>query len=573
MDELTPNQRLIAYYSMEIGLRQDIPTYSGGLGMLAGDTLKACSDLKVPVVGVTLVSSKGYFLQHLNKNDGWQTESPVEWDLHEKLTLLSPKVVVHIQGRPVTIRAWQYDVIGVNGFKVPVIFLDTNQPENNDFDKTLTNQLYGGDRFYRLCQEVVLGIGGTRMLHILGYTNLSRYHMNEGHAALLSLELVKEKAIMTGVHIEDFESAKECIEYTRKHCVFTTHTPVAAGHDKFDYDMVQDVMRNYLPTPFIQHLAGEDMLNMTLLALNLSHFVNSVAKKHMDISSHLFPGYHFNNITNGVHSSTWTSQEMQKLFDNYIPGWRQDSFELRHALVIPKHEIWDAHQATKQKLVDYINTNYNAGFDKDVFTIGFARRATAYKRANLLFYDIERLKKIGAKQKIQIVFGGKAHPNDTEGKELIKTIFWHMGELRDIIKIVYVENYDIDLAKLMVAGVDIWLNTPARPHEASGTSGMKAAHNGVPQLSILDGWWIEGHLEGITGWRLGPTPTEENEYANDDAADSDELYDKLDNIILALYYYDNKNWQRAMRNTIAFNASYFNTHRMVQQYVLNAYLL
>ncbi len=573
MDELTPNQRLIAYFSMEIGLRQDIPTYSGGLGMLAGDTLKAGADLKVPVVGVTLVSSNGYFLQHLNKKDGWQTESPVYWNLGENLKLQDAKVTVHIQGRAVVVRAWQYEIVGVGGHKVPVLYLDTNQPENSDFDKTLTNQLYGGDKFYRLCQEVVLGIGGTRMLHALGYTNLSRYHMNEGHAALLSLELVKERAILSGLHIDEYDKSKECVEWVRKHCVFTTHTPVAAGHDKFDYGMVEDVMQNYLPTSYIKHLAGEDFLNMTLLALNLSHYVNSVAKKHMDVSQHLFPGYHISNITNGVHSATWTSPEMQELFDKHVPGWRQDSFELRHALTIPKHEIWDAHQKTKTKLVEHINQNYNAGFDVNTFTIGFARRATAYKRANLLFYNIARLRQIGSKQKIQIVFGGKAHPNDLEGKELIKTIYWHMGELKDCIKIVYVENYDMDLAKLMTAGVDLWLNTPARPHEASGTSGMKAAHNGVPQFSILDGWWIEGHLEGITGWRLGPTPTAENEYINDDAVDSDELYDKLDNMILALYYYDNRNWQRVMRNTIAFNASYFNTHRMVQQYVLNAYLL
>lgn len=572
--EVAPADRMIAYFSMEIGFDPSIPTYSGGLGILAGDTLKACADLKVPVVGVTLVSARGYFTQHLDPNTGLQTELPTEWTISDKLQLQPAKAIVHIQGRQVTVRAWKRDIVGVNGFKVPIIFLDTNQPENSEFDRGLTGQLYGGDRFYRLCQEVVLGVGGVRMLRALGYTGLNRYHMNEGHAAFLALELFKEHALMSGTPLNDFEACKAIsLDWVRKRCVFTTHTPVAAGHDKFPYDMVGDVLRTFLPVDIIQRLGGQDALNMTLLALNLSHYVNSVAKKHMDVSQHLFPGYHFSSITNGVHSVTWTAPEIQEIFDKHIPGWRQDSFELRHALAIPKHEIWDAHQKVKERLIAYVNMKHNAGFDPNVFTIGFARRATAYKRAHLLFHDIQRLRKLGGEHKIQIIFGGKAHPNDGSGKELIQKLFWNMGEVRDVIKVVYLEDYNMEIAKMLVPGVDIWLNTPARPQEASGTSGMKAAHNGVPQFSILDGWWIEGHLEGVTGWRLGPIPTEQNEFSNNDDDDARELYEKLEHIILPLYYENNTEWRKVMRNTIAFNGSYFNTHRMVQQYVLNAYLL
>jgi len=572
--EVSPADRMIAYFSMEIGFDPAIPTYSGGLGILAGDTLKACADLKVPVVGVTLVSSKGYFIQHLDRNSGTQTESPVEWNIGERLQLQPAKAVVHIQGRQVNIRAWRHDLVGVSGFKVPILFLDTNFPENTESDRAITAELYGGDHFYRICQEIVLGIGGVRMLRALGYTGLNRYHMNEGHASFLALELFKEHALMTGTPLDDFEACKtSSLDWVRKRCVFTTHTPVAAGHDKFPYDVMADVLRTFLPIDIVRKLGGQDALNMTLLALNLSHYVNSVAKKHMDISQHLFPGYHFSSITNGVHSATWTSPEMQELFDEHIPGWRQDSFELRHALGIPKHKIWDAHQRSKARLVQHLNERYGVDFDPNAFTIGFARRATAYKRAYLIFHDIQRLRKLGQSRRIQIVFGGKAHPNDTAGKELIQKLFWNIGEVRDIIKIVYVENYDMDLARLIIPGVDLWLNTPARPQEASGTSGMKAAHNGVPQFSILDGWWLEGHLEGFTGWMLGPIPTEENESANDDSEDAEELYDKLERTIMPLYYDRNPDWRRVMRNTIAFNASFFNTHRMVQQYVLNAYLL
>jgi glycogen phosphorylase len=564
--------RNIAYFSMEIGFDPAIPSYSGGLGILAGDTLKAAADLKLPLVGVTLLSAKGYFTQTLKPEDGSQQESPTLWDPKEKCQLLPNKVSVTIEGRAVVVQAWQYTITGITGATVPVILLDTNVAENTEADRTITDVLYGGDQRYRLIQEIVLGIGGVRMLKDLG-AHITRYHMNEGHAALLALELFKNHAMESQCSLDNFEACRtNSMDFVRKSCAFTTHTPVAAGHDKFPYTLVGKTLGDFLPLDMIQRLGGVEELNMTLLALNLSHYVNSVAKKHQDVSQHLFPGYHFSFITNGVHSVTWTAHQIAALFDKRLPGWRYDSFELRHAISIPKEELWAAHVQAKGALVDFVNMHYNAGFSKDVFTIGFARRATAYKRAELIFHDIKRLKEIGRQRKIQIIFAGKAHPRDTQGKELIQKIRWHAGELADTIQVTYLPNYDLQLAQLLIPGVDLWLNTPQRPQEASGTSGMKAAHNGVPSFSVLDGWWIEGHNEGVTGWSIGPLPTEENEHDNDDASDAAELYDKLEKTILPMFYDERDKFVNVMKNAIAFNASFFNTHRMVQQYALKAYL-
>ncbi|MBR9701150.1 alpha-glucan family phosphorylase [Candidatus Woesearchaeota archaeon] len=570
----TPEERRIAYFSMEIGLDESIPTYSGGLGILAGDTLKASADLGIPIVGITLLAEKGYFTQHLGE-DGMQTESPTEWDFRKTLEgPLPAKVTCHIEGRAVHIQAWRHNIVGSSGSIVPVLFLDTNLEENAEQDRTLTSYLYGGDQKYRLIQEIILGIGGVRMLRALSYTLLNRYHTNEGHAAFLAVELLREEVLREGRPLEDSD---ECMDMIKKRirtkCVFTTHTPVAAGHDEFDYNLVEGIIQDYIPIDFLRILGGKEKLNMTVLAMNLSHYVNSVARQHQHVSEHLFPGYKISNITNGVHSTTWTSRPFQELFDEYLPNWRQDSFELRNVLRIPETKVWKAHCKAKEDMVKWVNEEYGVGFEEGVFTIGFARRATSYKRADLLFHDIKRLRQIGKEFKLQIIYSGKAHPHDKVGKDLIKKIFWHMGELKPDIKSIFIPDYDMAKAKLIIPGVDLWLNTPMRPKEASGTSGMKAAHNGVPQLSILDGWWIEGHIEGVTGWELGPTPTEENENENDDNEDAEEMYDKLEHIILPWFYNERSKWLFVMRNAIAFNASFFNTHRMVRQYALNAYLL
>jgi starch phosphorylase len=399
------------------------------------------------------------------------------------------------------------------------------------------------------------------MLRKLGYAGINKYHMNEGHASLLVLELLQKR--------EGKEDRVWDFEGVRKSCVFTTHTPVAAGHDHFPYEMVQNLLGDYTSLELIKMLGGDDGLDMTLLALNLSHYVNGVAKRHGEVSRQIFPGYSIDSITNGIHSCTWTADSFKKLYDKYIPGWTTDSFALRHVMDIPKQEIWDAHLDSKRLLVDYVNSETNAGMDYESFTIGFARRATSYKRMDLIFSDLERLRQVSRDGgNIQLIFAGKAHPKDWPGKDLIKKIFQFSEQLKGDIKVVFLSNYDMDLAKMLISGVDLWLNTPQRPMEASGTSGMKAVHNGIPNLSVLDGWWVEGHIEGITGWSIG-SKSVQPESGDEEARD---IYDKLEQIILPMFYKEREKWLDVMRHSIAFNASFFNTQRMVQQYVLNAYL-
>jgi len=547
-----------------VAVDPSMPTYSGGLGVLAGDTLRSCADLKIPVVAVSLLYTKGYFDQRL---DEWgnQQECPVVWEPSSFVRPLPGTIQVPIENRSVTVRAWQYDIKGSVGYAVPLILLDTDVDENAPPDRTLTSVLYGGDERYRLAQEVILGIGGLRILRALGYTQLQRFHMNEGHAALQALELLREQREV-GADVWDFQGV-------RNRCVFTTHTPVSAGHDQFSYDLVKGVLGEPVPVDLIRMLGGKDRLNMTLLALNLSQYVNGVAKRHGEVSQEMFPGYSFDSITNGVHSFTWTCDSFRKLYDRHIPGWADDPFSLRYAISIPKSEIWQAHVEAKAQLIGEVKRRTHVALEPNVFTVGFARRATLYKRADLLFSDLNQLMEIAATVgQIQYIFAGKAHPKDNQGKELIRRVVQFARQLRDRVTIIYLENYDMELGKLLTSGVDLWLNTPLRPMEASGTSGMKAAHNGVPSFSILDGWWVEGHIEGVTGWSIGPAAADRSIPDSADDRDARELYEKLRRVIIPMFYQDRERWIDVMRQSIAFNASFFNTHRMVQQYSAHAYV-
>lgn len=561
-----PKDRTVAYFSMEIGLDSAMATYSGGLGVLAGDTIRSAADLGVPMVAVTLLHRKGYFHQRLDPT-GLQKEEPVQWKVEDFLAEMPTRVSVTLEGRTVWLRAWQYNVIGIKNRTVPVILLDSDLPENAEWDRTLTHTLYGGDQHYRLCQEVVLGIGGVRMLEALGYTELRHYHMNEGHSSLLALELLDRQAKKMGrthVTLEDVEAVREL-------CVFTTHTPVPSGHDQFPMDLVNKVLGRREIYSMHEIFCCEGVLNLTYLALNLSHYVNGVAKKHGEVSQLMFARHKIESITNGVHAGTWTAPPFQELFDRTISDWRKDNSSLRYALSIPQEEIWNAHLACKKRLVERVNRETSASLDPKIFTLGFARRATAYKRADLIFENEARLKEIAAARgPFQIVFGGKAHPHDEGGKEIIRRIFQMKERLKNDIKIAYVENYDMELGKMITSGVDLWLNTPQPPLEASGTSGMKAALNGVPSLSILDGWWIEGHIEGITGWSIGEKIVG-NGNNNDRAKDAASLYEKLEADILPFFYRNQERFIDVMRHAIALNGSFFNTERMVQQYVLHAY--
>jgi starch phosphorylase len=564
--ELTKEPK-IAYFSMEIGVHNDIPTYSGGLGVLAGDTIRSAADLKLPMVAVTILSSHGYFTQDLDVS-GRQVEYPSMWEPSQYMDLLPHKATIRIEGRDVLVQAWRYNVKSLTGGDVPLFFLDTDLLENAVQDRDITCCLYGGDKEMRLKQEIVLGIGGVRILHEMGF-EIRKYHMNEGHASFLTLELLNRfKRPIEDVWDEKLVWDKRSVKNL---CVFTTHTPVEAGHDKFPYDMVAKIMGEVVPIAVLQELAGKDNLNMTLLALNLSRYINGVAKKHGEVSQSMFPGYEIHAITNGVHSFTWTCESFRRTFDEFIPGWANEPELFVRVGRIPDERLWAAHQEAKKKLIAYVKDTTGTELSPDVLTIGFARRATAYKRADLIFRDMRRLERIGT-GKIQLVYAGKAHPKDEPGKKLIENIFRYSEQLRGKIEIVYLKNYNMETALKVVSGVDIWMNTPLRPLEASGTSGMKATHNGVMNFSVLDGWWIEGHIEGFTGWAIGPAPKELVPGSDADLRDSEDLYHKLKHTIIPLYYTDRHMWVRMMQNAIGKNAYYFNTHRMMRRYVTEAYI-
>src|SRR5580700_870872 len=591
--ETNAPKRFVAYFSMEIALENQIPTYSGGLGVLAGDTIRAAADIRLPMVAVSLLYRKGYFRQRLSE-EGAQTEEAVEWAVEKHLQEEKPRVSVTLEGRKVELRAWRYIVKGVRGYEVPIYFLDADLPSNDPRDRDLTGQLYGGDPYYRLCQEVLLGIGGVRMLRALGHTELMRYHMNEGHAALLTLELLDEEARRAGR-----KSIKgEDIEKVRAKCVFTTHTPVPAGHDKFpvEYmtrifpdqnrffdakdassaDLVRSVLQVEQNYPDLAEAAKSGAsLNMTYLALSLSNYVNGVAKLHGEVSRKMFPNVPIEAITNGIHAATWASPSFKDLFDRMIPSWREDNYSLRGALGLPPEEVWAAHLLAKHDLLETVRKKTGLKLDPDAFTIGFARRATGYKRADLILSDLDRLRQIAKNAgHFQIIYAGKAHPNDGGGKDIIRRIFHAKKALRKTVPVVFLDEYNLDLGGKITSGVDLWLNTPQFPLEASGTSGMKSALNGVPSLSILDGWWVEGHIEGVTGWSIGePRRTvDPTDIATDNAKEAESLYWKLENIILPMFYKEPRLYIQIMQHAIAINGSFFNTQRMVQQYITDAYL-
>jgi starch phosphorylase len=489
----------------------------------------------------------------------------VEWAPEQFLEPMKPTVTVKIEGRDVHVRAWRYMLAGGNTNMVPVYLLDTRLPQNGEWDQTLTDQLYGGDARYRLCQEVILGKAGVDILPKLGHTRVARYHMNEGHSALLTLALLEER--LNGRPMMSTTPAD--LDAIRRKCVFTTHTPVPAGHDQFPRDLVARVIGPECSNAFEQTKAClGGVLNMTYLALFGSHYVNGVAMEHGVVSRSMFPDYPVHAITNGVHAHTWVTTPIRDLFDRHIPEWRRDNLYLRYVIGVPLEEIRAAHALAKQALFAEVEKRTGVRLDPDVCTLGFARRSATYKRSGLLFSDLARLRSIDEDVgPLQVVYGGKAHPADEGGKAMIRRVFDAGEALKGAIPVVYLEDFDWNIAPLLYAGVDLWLNTPKRPEEASGTSGMKAALNGVPSFSVLDGWWIEGCLEGITGWAIG----EGTEAPENERAEIASMYDKLERTIVPLYYGRPTAYAKVMREAIAINGSFFNTQRMLLQYVGNAY--
>ncbi len=550
----------VAYFSMEIAIAPDMPTYSGGLGVLAGDTLRSAADTGLPLVAVTLAHRKGYFRQRLSA-DGVQTEQDEPWKPEEMLQAVGPVAAITVEGRPVMVRAWRKDIVGVDGHIVPVLLLDTDLDPNDDLGRQLTDRLYGGDTFYRLCQETVLGMGGVAILAALG-CKPAVYHMNEGHAALLTLGLLEEQ-VGDGNLID---APQADLDSVRERCVFTTHTPVPAGHDRFSLDETRQVLGNERTQALEKFGCCPDgVLNMTYVALRFSRYVNGVAMQHGRVSREMFPDYSVQAITNGVHAATWIQPSMQALLDERVPNWRRDNLYLRFAIGIAPEEIHRRHLEGKRALIAKIAECSGTQFREDRFTIGFGRRAAAYKRADMLFTDQKRLARIAEEfGGLQIVYAGKAHPHDNLGKAIIHNVFQAAASLEsDLLHIVYLENYEWELGAILTGGTDLWLNNPRLPYEASGTSGMKAAMNGVPSLSTLDGWWIEGCIEGATGWAIAES--------DEVAEEAESLYQKLESEILPIYYRYPEKWSEIMRMSLAINGSFFNTHRMLYQYVTNAY--
>jgi starch phosphorylase len=553
----------VAYFSMEIALRAEIPTYSGGLGVLAGDTVRTGADLDMRMVAVTLVSREGYFRQRLTV-DGVQNEEPQRWNPADWASPLEARVSLQLQRRTVWIGGWLYLEKSSLGGALPVVLLDTDLPDNAPEDRELTHRLYGGDETYRLKQEAILGIGGMRMLAALGF-RVFQYHLNEGHSALLTLELLRRHRLSPAGR-RPGESTYD-VPRVRELCSFTTHTPVEAGHDRFSYALVAEVLDEYVDVETLRRFGGEQELNLTRLALSLSECVNGVALRHAETSRRMFPGYEVRAITNGVHAVTWVCPELAAVFDRRIVRWRQEpELLVRADCCVPADELWAAHLGAKRRLIERVRAATGVALDEAKPILGYARRMTEYKRPELLFTDLERLRRIAGRHPFQIVLAGKAHPRDARGKELIALTHRAMRGLGRDLPCAYLPDYDMSVAKDLVAGVDVWLNTPLPPLEASGTSGMKAALNGVPSLSVLDGWWVEGCIEGVTGWAIG------SDGPAGAVADAESLYSKLEQTVLPLFHSERPRWLAIMQAAIAKNGSTFNSHRMMRRYVTDAYL-
>ena len=602
----------IAYFCAEYGIHESLPIYSGGLGILAGDHVKSASDIGIPYIGVGFLYRQGYFQQKIN-SEGWQESIYESYDFAD-LAVDPAKdengeevyVDIDIAGKKVFVKVWELKV-----GRVKVYLLDTDIPQNDPEERGLTSRLYGGDQEMRIRQEMLLGIAGVRALRKLGKTP-SVWHMNEGHAAFLNLERMRELIQNNNL------TFKEAIEVVRAGSIFTTHTPVPAGNDAFPLYLMDKYFGNYWPTlkatrPEFMQLGletrpdGSEMFSMTILALSLAGRANGVSKLHGEVSrnlwKHVWNGIEavevpITHVTNGVHSETWIADDLQKLFkEEFGENWNYEIDDPDMWAKIEKisdKELWEKHQKLKLKLTKHLHERLKKQrsrhgetveqlesiediLDPKALTIGFARRFATYKRAILIFRDLQRLEKIlnNPEKPVQIIFAGKAHPADKPGQEFIKRIYEisRMEQFKN--RIVIVENYDMNLARHLVAGVDIWLNNPRRPHEASGTSGEKAGMNGAMNFSVLDGWWVEGYNEK-NGWAIG----DNRDYTDlelQDNIDSVSMYNTLEKEIVPMYYDDRKDgipvkWIKVMKESIRSVASFFNTSRMVKEYTQKLYM-
>ncbi len=607
-----PEEAKIAYFCAEFGLDHTIPIYSGGLGILSGDSLKSVSDLGLPLVAVGLLYRQGFFRQYLNA-DGWQQEYYPENDFfnlpispvtkHDGTPL---KIQVALPGRDLYAQVWKLQV-----GRIPLYLLDANVLENTPEDREVTAQLYGGDRDMRLRQEILLGIGGMRTLRALEI-DVAACHINEGHSAFLILERARQ------IMVDNNLAFQEAAEAVRGGCIFTTHTPVPAGNEVFPTALMDKYFRNYWPQLGLERdqffaLGRMDPKNtsegfgMTVFALRFSDGRNGVSKLHGEVSRKMWKDLWtdvpddeipIHSITNGVHINTWISLDLDSLYDRYLgPSWKEkpaDHSVWRRVAEIPDPELWRTHERRRERLVVVARARLRRQLlqrgasrveveaaeevlDPEALTIGFARRFATYKRGDLLFRDVDRLEQIvsNSERPVQIIYAGKAHPADSGGKEIIRRIVHLIRKDSFRRRIVFLEDYDIHLARYLVQGVDIWLNTPRRPMEASGTSGMKAAANGAINMSVPDGWWCEGFEPG-NGWNIGKGEDyADHEYQ--DSVESTAIYDLLEKEIVPTFYNRGsdgvpRDWVRMMKNTIRTNCPRFNTNRMIMEYCNRLYL-
>jgi len=539
----------IGYFTAEIGLWSDLKTYSGGLGVLAGDHVKSAADAGIPLVGVTLLYREGYGTQQLD-NLGNQTETFPNLDPNQHMTKTSIEFSLNLDNTQIKISVWKVEIEGISGHVVPVYFLDTFHEDNTPEHCSLSGRLYGGDDNTRIRQEYILGVGGVKLFDFIDEV-LSGIHLNEGHCTFALLELLEKGWTR---------------QYLSDHTLFTTHTPVPAGHDRFDWDLVRHIIGDKLPQDAIElvKIAGDsengNRCSMSHLAVGLCTSVNAVSKLNAEVASTMFANRVITPITNGVHHMTWTSDSMSTLFDKFIPGWKENPNLLQNANNLPNHELVKYREQARELLRNRVKNDTGVELFKDRLTIGFARRFATYKRANLVFHDLERLTKIGA-DKIQFVFSGKAHPRDNGGKDLIRSIFESASNIESSIPVAFLEDYDMQIGLDMTSGVDIWLNNPIRPMEASGTSGMKAAMNGVPNCSILDGWWPEACIHGKNGWAIGSAEDDRN-----DIRDANNLYNVIENEVLPVWESSIDNWANIMKSSIIASSN-FTGNRMIQDYL------
>ena len=539
---------IVGYLTAEIGLWSELHTYSGGLGVLAGDHVKSAADAEIDLVGITLLYREGYGRQHIDAH-GNQSETFGSIDPAEHLIDTGLELSLPLDGRNLFSKIWKVDIIGETGHCVPVYFLDTHHQENSESHQKLGARLYGGDDSVRIRQEYLLGVGGVKLLDLLE-KDIEGLHLNEGHSTFALLEMLKR-----GWSRDELQ----------KRTLFTTHTPVPAGHDRFEWDDVKSVLGDLFPDDAKELViqAGDpengNRCSMSHLAVALSGKINAVSNLNAWVASEMFGEHHINPITNGVHHKTWTSPTMKDLFDKQLPGWRSDPTQLGYAGNISDEDILNSRKENRSIFRELVKASSGVELDEKCLTIGFARRFATYKRANLVFSDLERLRSFGA-GKIQFVFSGKAHPRDEGGKQLIRDIYGSAKELEKEIPVVFLENYDMATGLAMTSGVDIWLNNPIRPFEASGTSGMKAAMNGVPNCSILDGWWPEGCQHGVNGWKIGDSENDRN-----DERDSNFVYDVLEKEVLPAWEEGGSVWANIMRSSIV-TSSRFTGARMISEY-------